>query len=51
MDDLAYVKEGFQILLTCQAYEAVKRIYEQLEEKLQQNGRLKLGYALSLIHI
>lgn len=51
MDDLAYVKEGFQILLTCQAYEAVKRIYEQLEEKLQQNGRLKLGYAFSLYQL
>ena len=51
MDDLAYVKEGFQILLTCRAYEAVKRIYEQLEEKLQQNGRLKLGYAFSLYQL
>ena len=51
MDDLAYVKEGFQILLTCRAYEAVKRIYEQLEEKFQQNGRLKLGYAFSLYQL
>nr|WP_307998771.1 hypothetical protein [uncultured Merdimonas sp.] len=50
-DDLGYVKEGFQILLTCQAYEILKGIYEELEDGLKENGRLKFGYIRSLFQM
>lgn len=46
--DLPYVKEGFKILLSADAYEEILRFYELLAEEMQEESRIRYDYLKAL---
>lgn len=49
--DLSYVKETWKILLLCQSYDTMIRLYESLPEEFQEESRIRFGYLKALSHI
>lgn len=46
--DLSYIKEGFKILLSVNAYEDVLKFYEMLTEEMQKESRIYYDYLTAL---
>lgn len=47
--ELAYLKEGMNLLNRCKAYGTLCGIYEDLDDEMQKNGKLKFLY-ISALH-
>lgn len=47
-DNLSYLIESFRILLACEEYESLVKIYVNLSRDLKENTRLTFGYITSL---
>lgn len=48
-EDTSYVKEGFRILLFCEAYDDICSIYKGLDKNLRKNNRICFVY-ISALH-
>lgn len=48
-EDLSYMKEGFRILLFCEAYDDICNLYKELNKKLRKNNRICFVY-ISALH-
>lgn len=46
--ELSYIKEGFKMLISCEAYEELLRFYYKLSEEMQEESRIKFYYLEAL---
>lgn len=46
--ELSYLKDGFKILILTEHYEELSGFYQKLDQKEQEDGRLKFGYVQAL---